>query len=177
MISVIERKPSWARISRTSSAMKLKRLITFSGVPVKRARKASSWVQTPTGQVLEWHWRTMMQPMAIRLAVPMPYSSAPSMAAITTSRPVRMPPSVRSRTKWRRPLRVSTWWASDRPISQGQPAYLIEVWGEAPVPPTWPAIRITSALALATPAAMAPMPVMETSFTVTRASGLICFRS
>ena len=47
------------------------------------------------------------------------------------------------------------------PISQGQPAYLIEVWGEAPVPPTWPAIRMTSALALATPAATAPMPVMR----------------
>ena len=47
----------------------------------------------------------------------------------------------------------------------------------APVPPTWPEIRITSALALATPAAMVPMPASETSFTQTRASGLICFRS
>ena len=34
-----------------------------------------------------------MQPMAIRLAVPMPNSSAPSMAAMTMSRPVFRPPS------------------------------------------------------------------------------------
>ncbi len=45
------------------------------------------------------------------------------------------------------------------------------------VPPLWPEIRITSALALATPAAMVPMPVTATSFTQTRASGLICLRS
>ena len=49
--------------------------------------------------------------------------------------------------------------------------------GEAPVPPTWPEIRITSAFALATPAAIVPMPVEATSFTQTRAFGLICFRS
>ena len=134
-------------------------------------------MQTPTGQVLEWHWRTMMQPMAISEAVPMPYSSAPSMAAITTSRPVLMPPSVRSSTFSRRRLSVSTWWVSEMPISHGIPAYLIEVWGEAPVPPLWPDTRITSALALATPAAIVPMPERATSFTVTRASGLICFRS
>ncbi|MOA53385.1 hypothetical protein D3C78_1768400 [compost metagenome] len=57
------------------------------------------------------------------------------------------------------------------------PACLTEVWGEAPVPPLCPAIRMASALALATPEAMAPMPVAETSFTVTLASGLIAFRS
>ena len=76
---------------RTSSAMKLNRLITFSGEPSNFFRSSSSWVQTPTGQVLLWHCRTMMQPIATRLAVPMPNSSAPSMAAITTSRPVFMP--------------------------------------------------------------------------------------
>ncbi len=127
--------------------------------------------------MLEWHWRTMMQPMATSEAVPTPYSSAPSMAAITTSRPVLMPPSVRSRTVWRRRFRVSTWWTSDRPISQGRPANLIEVWGLAPVPPLWPETRMTSALALATPAAIVPMPERATSFTQTLASGLICFRS
>ncbi len=151
--------------------------MTFSGVPVNLSRSASSCVQTPTGQVLEWHWRTMMQPMATSDAVPMPNSSAPSIAAITTSRPVFRPPSVRSFTRWRRRLSVSTWWVSDRPISQGRPAYLMEVCGDAPVPPTWPEIRMTSALALATPAAMVPMPERDTSFTQTAASGLICFRS
>ena len=72
--------------------------MTFSGEPSNFCRSASSCVQTPTGQVLEWHCRTMMQPIATSEAVPMPNSSAPSMAAITTSRPVLMPPSVRSFT-------------------------------------------------------------------------------
>ena len=177
MISSSERAPIWLRISRTSSARKLIRLTTFSGVPSNLARRASSWVHTPTGQVLEWHWRTMMQPMATSEAVPMPYSSAPSRAAMTTSRPVLMPPSVRRVTRWRRWFKVSTWLTSARPISHGVPAYLIEVCGLAPVPPEWPATRITSACALATPAAMVPMPADDTSFTHTRASGLICFRS
>ena len=84
---------------------------------------------------------------------------------MTTSRPVLMPPSVRRVTRWRSRLRVRIWLTSERPISQGVPAYLIEVWGEAPVPPTWPETRITSALALATPAAIVPMPASETSFT------------
>ena len=162
---------------RTSSATKLNRLMTFSGVPSNLARIAGSWLHTPTGQVLEWHCRTMMQPMATRLAVPMPNSSAPSMAAITTSRPVLMPPSVRSRTRWRSRLSISTWCASVSPISHGAPAYFTLVCGAAPVPPEWPEIRIASARALATPAAMVPMPLRATSFTHTKASGLICFRS
>ena len=88
-----------------------------------------------------------------------------------------MPPSVRSTTRWRSRFRVSTWLTSERPISQGVPAYLIEVCGLAPVPPEWPETRITSALALATPAAIVPMPASETSLTQTLASGLICLRS
>jgi hypothetical protein len=119
----------------------------------------------------------MMQPMATSDAVPMPNSSAPSMAATTTSRPVLMPPSVRSFTRCRRRLSSSTWCVSLRPISQGRPACLMEETGEAPVPPEWPDTRIASALALATPAAMVPMPERATSFTQTEASGLICFRS
>ena len=157
--------------------MKVIRLITFSGVPVNLARKRSSWTHTPTGQVFEWHCRTMMQPMATRLSVPMPNSSAPRIAAITMSRPVFKPPSVRSFTRWRRPFNVSTWLASERPISHGVPAYLMLVSGLAPVPPTLPETRITSACALATPAAMVPMPAALTSLTQTRARGFICFRS
>ena len=67
--------------------MKVKRFTTFSGEPVNFSRSFGSWVHTPTGQVLDWHWRTMMQPMATSAAVPTPYSSAPIIAAITTSRP------------------------------------------------------------------------------------------
>ena len=157
--------------------MKLNRFTTLSGVPSNFSRSSGRCVQIPTGQVLEWHCRTRMQPMATRPAVPTPYSSAPSIAAITTSRPVLMPPSVRSTTRWRSRFRVSTWLTSERPISQGVPAYLIEVCGLAPVPPEWPETRITSALALATPAAIVPMPASETSLTQTLASGLICLRS
>ena len=60
---------------------------------MKRLRSTGSWVATPTGQVLRWHLRIMMQPAAISGAVAKPNSSAPSSAPITTSRPVRMPPS------------------------------------------------------------------------------------
>src|SRR5215469_5997439 len=67
--------------------------MTCSGVPLKRLRSTGSWVATPTGQVLRWHTRIMMQPAAINGAVEKPNSSAPSNAPITTSRPVRMPPS------------------------------------------------------------------------------------
>ena len=150
---------------------------TFSGVPVNFALRSSRCEQTPTGQVLEWHWRTMMQPIAIREAVPTPYSSAPSMAAMTMSRPVLSPPSTRSTTLSRRSFMLSTWCTSDSPISHGRPTCLIEDCGLAPVPPLWPEIRMVSAFALATPAAMVPMPVEATSLTQTRASGLICLRS
>ena len=34
------------------------------GRPPKRARSSGSWVATPTGQVLRWHLRIMMQPSA-----------------------------------------------------------------------------------------------------------------
>ena len=67
--------------------------MTCSGRPLKRLRSTGSCVATPTGQVLRWHLRIMMQPAAISGAVEKPYSSAPSRAAITTSRPVRRPPS------------------------------------------------------------------------------------
>ncbi len=84
------------------------RFTTLSAEPVNLARSASFWVQTPTGQVFDWHWRTMMQPMAISAAVPIPYSSAPIIAAMTMSRPVRSPPSVRSVTRSRRLFIAST---------------------------------------------------------------------
>ena len=42
---------------------------------------------TPTGQVFRWQTRIMMQPSATSGAVAKPNSSAPSNAAMTTSRP------------------------------------------------------------------------------------------
>ena len=57
------------------------------------------------------------------------------------------------------------------------PAYLILVCGLAPVPPECPDIKIMSAFAFATPAAIVPIPVEATSLTPTLAPGLICFKS
>ena len=48
----------------------------------------------PTGHVFRWHLRIMMQPIATSGAVEKPNSSAPSSAAIATSRPVCSLPSV-----------------------------------------------------------------------------------
>ena len=93
------------------------------------------------------------------------------------SRPVRRSPSVWSTTRSRRLFCMRTWWASARPSSQGSPACLIEERGEAPVPPSWPEIRMTSAWALATPAAIVPTPTSATSFTLMRARELAFLRS
>src|SRR3546814_8347780 len=75
------------------------------------------------------------------------------------------------------PLGVNTLWTSLSPVSPGVAAYVMLVCGDAPVPPLWPETRMTSACAFATPAATVPIPAWLTSFTQTRARGLICFRS
>jgi len=49
-----------------------------------------------------------------------------------------------------------------RTSSHGEPACLMEDNGDAPVPPSWPDTWITSALALATPAATVPIPTSDT---------------
>ena len=90
---------------------------------------------------------------------------------MTTSRPVRKPPSTCSATRARRRFSTSVCCVSARPISQGEPACLIEVSGEAPVPPSKPEMVMWSARALATPAATVPTPTSETSFTETSAAG------
>ena len=119
----------------------------------------------------------MIHPIAISDEVPIPNSSAPIIAAITTSLPVFKPPSVLKVTLCLRLFNVKIWCASVKPISQGIPAYLTLVCGLAPVPPECPDIRITSALAFATPAAIVPIPVEATSFTPILAPGFICFKS
>ena len=59
----------------------------------------------------------------------------------------------------------------------GNPGSGEPVSWEAPVPPSWPAMVMKSAYALATPAAIVPTPISATSFTLTRADGLAFFRS
>ena len=164
-ISSKVRKPSWAMCSRTSWATKVMKLTTYCGSPVKRLRSSGSCVAMPTGQVLRWQARIITQPSVTSGAVAKPNSSAPSSAPITTSRPVFSWPSTSTATRERRSFMSRTWWVSAMPSSQGRPACLIEDSGEAPVPPSWPLIRITSAWALATPAAIVPTPTSATSFT------------
>ncbi len=112
----------------------------------------------------------MMQPETTSGAVAKPNSSAPSSAPMMTSRPVFSWPSTCTLTRSRRPLTMSVCCVSARPISHGVPACLSELSGLAPVPPSWPETSTTSAFAFATPAATAPMPDCETSFTCTRAA-------
>ncbi len=98
------RKPSAARYSRTSWAMNSKKVTTNSGLPENRARSSGFWVATPTGQVSRWQTRIMMQPETTSGAVAKPNSSAPSSAAMTTSRPVFSWPSVCTTIRSRSPL-------------------------------------------------------------------------
>ena len=123
-------------IWRASSAMKRMKFTTCSGFPVYFARSSGFWVATPAGQVFRWQTRIMMQPVATSGAVAKPNSSAPRSAAMTTSRPVFSWPSVSTAMRLRRLLRTRVWWVSARPSSQGRPAWVMEVWGEAPVPPS-----------------------------------------
>ena len=60
---------------------------------------------------------------------------------------------------------------SARPISHGTPAEWIEETGDAPVPPSCPAITTWSEFAFATPAATVPTPTSATSFTLILAFG------
>ena len=122
--------------SRSSSAMKRMKLTTCSGLPLNFSRSRGSCVATPAGQVFRWQTRIMMQPVATSGAVAKPNSSAPSSAAIATSRPVLSWPSVSTAMRLRRLFSTSVWCVSARPSSQGRPACVIEVCGEAPVPPS-----------------------------------------
>ena len=148
-----------------------------SGRPPNFLRSSGSCVATPTGHLFWWHTRAMTQPSASRTAVPKANSSAPSAAATTTSWPVRRSPSTRNVTCSRKPAPMRARWTSARPSSHGMPACLIEFSDAAAVPPPPPETWITSAPALATPAAMVPMPVPATSFTEMPARGLTMRRS
>ena len=122
----------------------------------------------PVGQVSRWQARTMMQPSASIAAVPNEYSSAPSSAAIITSRPVLNPPSTRIRTRERRPSATSARCASASPSSHGMPGVLDRRQRRragAAVRARRPARRPPAPLT--TPPAIVPMPASATSFTET----------
>ena len=68
--------------------MNSKKFTTNSGLPVNRWRSTGFCVATPTGHVSRWHTRIITQPITTSGAVAKPNSSAPSSAAMITSRPV-----------------------------------------------------------------------------------------
>ena len=96
---------------------------------------------------------------------------------MATSLPVLSCPSHSITTRLLKLFKTSVCCASAIPSSQGNPACFSEVSGDAPVPPSKPEISITSAFALATPAAMVPTPTSETSFTFILAFLLAFFKS
>ena len=77
-----------------------KNVTTNSGLPLNLARSTGFCVATPTGQVSRWQTRIITQPETTSGAVAKPNSSAPSSAAITTSRPVFSWPSDGRKIPW-----------------------------------------------------------------------------
>ena len=106
-----------------------------------------------------------------------PNSSAPNKQAIATSLPVLSCPSHSNTTLLLKSFITRVCCASAIPSSHGKPACFNEVNGEAPVPPSKPDIKTTSALALATPAATVPTPTSDTNLTLIRASLFADLRS
>mmetsp|Transcript_36260 Transcript_36260/g.58229 ORF Transcript_36260/g.58229 Transcript_36260/m.58229 type:complete len:311 (-) Transcript_36260:3538-4470(-) len=169
--------PSAAMCARRSSARRKKKFTTSSSCPANLARSSGSCVAMPTGHVFLWHFRIMIQPMVMSGAVDRPHSSAPSRVATSRSRPVLSCPSVCNTVRPRRSLATSVCCVSANPSSHGNPADLMPVQRDAPVPPSWPEMSTWSARPLTTPAAMVPTPFSETSFTLTRAAGLLFLQS
>ena len=87
IISSMVRKPSSAMIMRSFLGDHEEVVDHVLGLALELLAQLGSWVATPTGQVFRWHLRIMMQPRqsAARCEAD---SSAPSSAAMATSRPV-----------------------------------------------------------------------------------------
>ena len=153
------------------------KLTTWSACPANFSLRSGFWVAIPTGHVSKWQTRIITQPITTSGAVANPNSSAPNSAAIITSLPVFNWPSHWTTIRSRKLFNKRVCWVSARPSSQGVPACLIEVRGDAPVPPSCPDIKTTSAWAFETPAATVPTPSSETNLTWTRASGFAFLRS
>ena len=99
--------PSAAIYSRSSCATNLIKFSTYSGFPLNLLRSSGFCVATPTGHVSRLHTLIITQPIVTSGAVANPYSSAPSSAATSTSRPVISFPSVSIRTCERSPFIIS----------------------------------------------------------------------
>ena len=148
---VLEAATPSAAISRRASSATHEQVVDHVLGRAREARAAArdpAW-RSPTGQVFRWQTRIMMQPVAISGAVEKPTSSAPSSAAIDhvaagahlavgLQRDARAQAVVAPAPAGSRPGRAPT--ARRRPGSSES--------GEAPVPPSWPAMTMWSALRL-----------------------------
>ena len=149
------------------------------GRPLRSARGAPGPAsRRPTGHVLRWHFRIITQPLATSGAVAKPNSSAPEQRGERHVAPGLELPVDLEAHPLAQPVQRRAPGASRRgPSSHGVPACWIDESGDAPVPPSCPAMWIESACAFATPAAIVPTPASLTSFTLTRARELTHFRS
>ena len=159
--------------SRTSSAMKRKKFSTNSGLPGElgpQLRVLRRDADRAGVEVADAHHDAAHDDERRG-------GEAELLGAHQRRRSRRRGPSSAGRRPARRCDRAacsctSTCCVSASPSSHGTPPCLIEVSGDAPVPPSWPEISTTSACALATPAATVPTPTSATSFTLMRAFGL-----
>ena len=79
----------------------------YSGLPVNLLRSSGFCVATPTGHVSRLQTLIITQPIVTSGAVANPNSSAPSIAAIATSRPLISLPSVSIITLSLKPFIIS----------------------------------------------------------------------
>ena len=86
---------------------------------MKRFRSSGFCVATPTGQVSRWQTTHHYATLHHQRRGENPYSSAPSKAAMTTSRPVFIEPSAWTTTRSRKPLRSRVCCVSARPKLPG----------------------------------------------------------
>ena len=98
--------PSFDIYSLSSEATNIIKFITYSGLPGNFFLSSGFCVATPNGQVSRLHTLIIAQPSVISGAVAKPNSSAPRIAAITTSRPVMSLPSVSITTLFLRPFLI-----------------------------------------------------------------------
>ena len=158
--------------------MNSKKFTTNSGLPVNRLRSSGFWVATPTGQVSRWQTRIMTQPDTTSGALAKPNSSAPSSAAMITSRPVLSWPSACTTIRSRSPLRSRVCWVSARPSSHGAPACLMRRQRRGAGAAVVPADQHHVGVRLGHPGGhRAHARPRTTSLTCTRAAGLAFFRS
>ncbi len=99
-------------------------VLRFAGV--LRAQPGSC-VAMPTGHVLRWQARIMMQPVAISAAVAKPISSGAEQRGTTMSRPVLSWPSVCTQMRRAQVVPPQRLVRLCEPDSQGMPACIIDV--------------------------------------------------